>query len=114
LKSSEYDPVEISALPTEQRDKTHKSSIDLARPQVMEKTLNKESPTKTISFRLSTSLNCENITMKPVYVSRYDVTTQSRRSKPSRAFVMGTSEVLTMVVSSAERKRPRHNLDRVS
>lgn len=46
----------------------------------------------------------------PVYVSRYDVTIQSRCSKPWRAFVMDTNEVLTIVVSIMERKRDSESL----
>jgi hypothetical protein len=46
--------------------RTHNISIDWARPQAMEKTLKRAKPISTISFRPSTSLNCENIAMKPV------------------------------------------------
>jgi hypothetical protein len=46
----------------------------------------------------------------PVYVRRYAVTIQSRMRKPSRAFVIETSDVLTMVVSKVERKRARRKL----
>lgn len=38
------------------------------------------------------------------------MTTQFRRSKPSRALAMDTSDVLTIVVSRAERNMARSNL----
>lgn len=47
-------------------------------------------------------------------MSRYDVTIQSRSSKPPSASVMEMSEVLTMVVSRVERKSERQRLRVVS
>jgi hypothetical protein len=41
------------------------------------------------------------------------VTTQSLKSKPSKAFVIETNEVLTIVVSRVDRKRLTHNLPRI-
>lgn len=38
------------------------------------------------------------------------MTTQSLLSNPLRAFVMETSDVLTIVVSSVESRRLKHNL----
>jgi hypothetical protein len=50
------------------------------------------------------------MTRKPVYVRRYDVTTQSRSSKPPRAEVIETSDVLTIVVSSVDKNSERQRL----
>ena len=49
----------------------------------------------------------------PVYVRRYDVTIQSRDSKPWRASVIETSAVLTIVVSIVERKSAIQSLPEI-
>lgn len=41
----------------------------------------------------------------PVYVRRYEVTTQSLISKPCKSSVIETSAVLTIVLSIVDRKR---------
>lgn len=46
----------------------------------------------------------------PVYVNRYAVTIQSRSSKPPNALVIETNEVLTIVVSTVDRKSAIHIL----
>jgi hypothetical protein len=44
----------------------------------------------------------------PVYVRKYEVTTQFRSSNPLSESAMETRDVLTMVVSSVDRKRAIH------
>lgn len=47
---------------------------------------------------------------EPVYVNKYAVTIQSRSSKPLNALVIETNEVLTIVVSTVDRKSASHIL----
>lgn len=46
----------------------------------------------------------------PVYVNKYAVTIQSRLSKPLKALVIETSEVLTIVVSTVDKNSAIHML----
>ena len=50
----------------------------------------------------------------PVYVSKYEVTIQLAMPNPFKASVIETNEVLTIVVSSVDKKRPRHRLQSIT
>jgi hypothetical protein len=102
--------------------------------QAIENTVNIRRASKIINFAPRISLNLAKMTrnridvkrepkkhqsmlkdawgkgMLPVYVSRYEVTTQSLVSKPLRAFVILTRLVLTIVVSKVESSRLEQRL----